>query len=110
MSKYGFSCCRSNLQSRFDSLECSLLSQIDSRMVSLVLSRLGHLLCSPSGAAGAALSQQSCITLLIALAKLSMPIPRELHLVLLRSVSHYLDVSVGSRIWAYFTFSPLPER
>lgn len=76
-------------------------------MVLLVMKQLESVLCGPkhigeSKRGMAVLSSQTSVTLAIALAKLHMPIPHELHLILLRSISsnlgndvrHYINLSI----------------
>ena len=73
--------------------------QVDARMVLLVMKQLESVLCGPkrireSKRGMAALSPQTSVTLAIALAKLHMPIPHELHLTLLQSISSNLGIDV----------------
>ncbi len=60
-------------------------------MVNLVLNRLERLVCRGQPEGVLLLSRSTATTMLIALAKLRAPVPPELHVALLQSVSHLLD-------------------
>ena len=62
-------------------------------MVSIVLRQLEALICRSVSSSGRSLSHKTATTLIIALAKLNMTVPHELHIVLLQSLSNHLEVS-----------------